>query len=140
MNEFLLKKVYEEGVKRYSDGEFLSQKRTSDSGYLLMLLGFELMLKALLYIDKKKEDCSHNYYAIYCTLSKDTKTILVSGAQEVSQTFDIKERIESILKSFSYNFVRLRYPFESYEGLRSSGDAILNYSTNEVLEGIILIE
>jgi hypothetical protein len=116
MSKFKLKLIIEEGVKRYSDGDFLTHKRSSDSGYLLKLLGFELLLKAVLYIDKNKEDYTHNYYAVYCTLSKVLKDRLVSAAQETSQIFDIKNRIEVLLKWYSYNFVRLRYPFQSYNG------------------------
>ncbi|MEC4686053.1 MAG: hypothetical protein VST71_10030 [Nitrospirota bacterium] len=117
MNKFWLKQIYEEAVKRYLDGEFLSSKRSSDSGYLLKLLGFELLLKAALYIDKGKEDYSHNYYAVYCTLSRDVKKNLVSEAQQISQIFDIKDKIKNILTWYSDNFVRLRYPFNSYKCL-----------------------
>ena len=116
MSKFKLKLIFEEGVKRYSDGDFLTQKRSSDSGCLLKLLGFELLLKASLYIDKGKENYTHNYYAVYCTLNRGLKDRLVGAAQESSQIFDIKSRIEILLKWYSYNFVRLRYPFQSYSG------------------------
>ena len=120
MDKFWLKQIYEEATKRYSDGDFLERKRSSDSGYMLKLLGFELLLKAALYIDKDKEDYSHNYYAIYCTLSREVKKELISEAKMVSQIFDIDERIKKILDWYSYNFVRLRYPFMSYKGLSES--------------------
>jgi len=117
MNNFKLKQIYQEGVKRYQDGEKLQKITDSDSGYLLKLLGFELLMKGALYVDKGQEDFSHNYYAVYCTLSRDLKRKIVGEAQQVSQIFDIKERIESLLKWYEYNFVRLRYPFHNYKNM-----------------------
>ncbi len=116
MDEFWLQQIYKEGKGRYEDGEFLSKKRNSDSGYLLKLLGFELLLKAALYIDKNKENITHNYKAIYHTLSRDVKAAIISEAKIISQIFDIDERIEKLLENFSDNFIRLRYPFDSYKG------------------------
>ncbi len=116
MDKFWLQQIYKEGKGRYEDGDFLSNKRDSDSGYLLQLLGFELLLKAALYIDKEKRNTTHNYKAIYHTLGRDVKAQIISEAKIFSQIFDIDERIEKILEKFSYNFERLRYPFESYKG------------------------
>jgi hypothetical protein len=115
MNQFNLQQLHKEAKLRYLDGEFLNKKRRSDSGYLLMLLGFELQLKAALYIDKGKNNTTHKYYSIYCTLSKNLKNDIIGNAQIHSQAFDIKNRIKIILESYSYNFVRLRYPYQSYE-------------------------
>ncbi|MGH1461115.1 MAG: hypothetical protein ACRBB6_03675 [Neptuniibacter sp.] len=120
MDAFFLKQVVHEGKLRYRDGEYLDTKRNGDSGYLLRLLGFELLLKAVLYYDKKQEDYSHNYYAVYCTLSRPLKQVLLSEAQKASQIFDIKDRIENLLKWYEYNFVRLRYPFQSYKSMSES--------------------
>lgn len=117
MNNFKLKQIYQEGLKRYQDGEKLQKVSDSDSGYLLKLLGFELLLKAALYVDKRQEDFSHNYYAVYCTLSKELKEKLIGDAQQASQIFDIKKRIELLLRWYEYNFVRLRYPFQNYENM-----------------------
>jgi len=113
---FYLEQMYKEGVSRFSDGIFLTAKRKSNSGYLLQLLGFELFLKSSLYIDKGKKNHSHNYCAIFCALSEKLKTRILSDAQSESQIFDIGNRIEELLKWYSYNFIRLRYPFESYKG------------------------
>lgn len=74
-------------------------------------------MKAALYIDKRQEDYSHNYDAVYCTLSRELKEKLIGEAQQTSQIFDIKMRIESLLRWYKYNFVRLRYPFQNYENM-----------------------
>ncbi len=117
MDTFFLEKVVQEGKLRYMDGEYLESKRDSDSGYLLKLLGFELLLKAALYYEKGQEDYSHNYYAVYCTFSRSLKQRLLSEAQVISQIFDFRDRIRSLLKWYEYNFIRLRYPFQSYRDM-----------------------
>jgi len=120
MDVFFLKQIIREGKLRYEDGVYLEGRRDSDSGYLLKLLGFELLLKAALYAEKSQENHNHNYYAVYCTLSPQLKIFLISEAQIESQVFDIEERVEIILKWYRYNFVRLRYPFQSYKGMSES--------------------
>jgi hypothetical protein len=120
MDTFFLRQIIAEGKLRYSDGEFFDSVREGDSGYLLKLLGFELLFKAVLYFDKGQENYTHNYYAIYCTISRQLKQRLISDAQETSQVFDIESRIENLLKWYEYNFIRLRYPFMSYRGMSES--------------------
>jgi hypothetical protein len=126
MDDFQLQLIYRESVKRFEDGEFLSSVRNSDSGYLLKILGFELMLKASLYLEKNMENTTHNYDAMYCTLSRELKRTVCSKAQEISQIFDISDRIHEILKWYTFNFVNLRYPYQQYKGL--AADEYLEYS------------
>ena len=117
MSELKIKLMYREAVKRYEDGEFLRAKRDGDSGYLLKLLSFELFLKCVLFIEKGQDNTTHNYHGMFCSLSKGLKSRLLGRAQEVSQVFTIQERIETLLNTYASNFIRLRYPYQSYKSL-----------------------
>jgi len=112
--------MYTEGVNRINDGEFLSSKREGDSGYLLYLLGFELMLKCTLLLEQKIELKNHKYYGMYCSLNRELKKKIISKSQEISQIFNINERVQKLLETFEYNFIRLRYPYQSYENMNES--------------------
>lgn len=58
---------------------------------------------------------THKYYGMFCSLSRELKRRVLGRAQQVSQVFTIKDRVESLLNTYEYNFIRLRYTYQSYE-------------------------
>jgi hypothetical protein len=117
MKDLKIRLMLEEARKRYSDGESLARIKSTDSSYLLKLLGFELSLKTLLYMDKGTENYSHKYSGMFASLSKHIKKKIIEDAQSISQIFDIKIRIDNLLRWYEYNFIKLRYPYQNYENM-----------------------
>jgi len=90
-----------------------------DGGSLLNLLAFELLLKAAhtAYVGVPKR--SHGYLALMSRLPLTVQERLWSvavTAPGVPADHGFEDR-EHLLQSWSRNFVRLRYPFESYTDL-----------------------
>jgi hypothetical protein len=109
--------------ERLADADLLEQspQATSDSGYLLRLLAFEILLKALLAVKGVAPPKNHSYLELFDLLPRTVRErVLASAAERMSTSADYSPLAE-LLDTFAINFVALRYPYEAYESV--SGDA-----------------
>lgn len=122
MDTLQIKLMYKEAIGRLHDAEILSKNinRESDSDYLLQLLTFELLLKAvaLIHTGRFKED--HNFQQLFESLPGSVRDQLMARATHWSEKSLTKRELQELLVLYSNNFVRLRYPFESYKKMNES--------------------
>lgn len=114
-----LKLMVREAEKRFADAEALQSApvSTSDSGYLLQLLGFELLLKACVKAHRASFGRNHSYIDLWRKLPSDVQTKLLAAAQNRMAGVADYSDLSKLLKTWSQNFVSLRYPYEKSEGL-----------------------
>ncbi len=112
-------RMLKEARGRIADGDLLSGSlsKQSDADYLLRLLAFEILLKAvhLMHVGKPKR--SHSYCELFDALPDGVRSSLVNAAGERMSTSADYSDIPELLRTFSDNFIRLRYPYEDYENL-----------------------
>ncbi|SRR6266487_372599 len=100
---------------RLADAEVLEQslRATSDSGYLLRLLAFEILLKALARINGVTPEKSHSYLDLFHALPD---TVVARAAERMSTSANYSS-LPDLLDTFASNFTALRYPYEAYENV-----------------------
>ena len=110
-------------IRRLADAEKLESSATpdSDSGYLLRLLAFEILLKALLRITGAPPIKNHSYGDLFESLPSATRARVVAVAVDRMTTGADYSSVTDLLNTFGANFNILRYPYEAYE--RVSNDA-----------------
>lgn len=111
--------MYREASDRMADSSILAQavNTRGDSAYLLNLLALEILLKCVLLIENEKLVHGHNYLGLFEMLPKKHRERIVSvAAERLGPTVDYSD-LNSKLKTFSSNFIKLRYPYESYKEL-----------------------
>jgi hypothetical protein len=122
MNEqafaFQVKLMAKEANRRVEDADRLQGSfSSSDSGYLLRLLAFEILLKTTIRIHGSAPLKSHSYLQLFKSLPTDVQSRLISLARDrVAGSADYSN-LDRLLETFAKNFVDLRYPYEKYEGL-----------------------
>lgn len=120
MDILKIKLMYREAKAFLHDSELLSNKlppAASDANYLLRLLSFELLIKCLSTVLGIQIGKRHNYKDLYSNLPKNIRDEIISNAeQDYSGHADYSD-INSLLRTFEEQFVKLRYPYEYYEGL-----------------------
>jgi HEPN domain-containing protein len=95
--------------------------RESDSDYLLRLLAFEILLKALVRINNGSPGRNHSYQRLFQSLPDEVKArVVLSATQRMSTSADYSS-MAKLLDRFSKNFIALRYPYEAYESLSADG-------------------
>lgn len=119
MQELQIKLMYSEARNRLRDAEILSTniKTKSDSGYLLELIAFEILLKAVALIHCNRYKRNHGYKCLYETFPERLQSKILEEANKWSDVFLTKERILELLEEYENNFIRLRYPFEAYKNM-----------------------
>lgn len=115
--------MFGEARSRLRDASVLNStlSESSDSGYLLQLLGFELLLKAVLLINGKKPERGHRYGHEFQKLPSDVTVRLESTAIKRMTTAADYSQLPDLLETWGTNFIELRYPYEKYEGM-SAGE------------------
>jgi hypothetical protein len=108
-----------ESMERLGAAEVLrSGGDTSDSGYLLRLLAFELLLKVLVERDTaNKAPGIHFYDQLFDRLSPESQTQLLAGAANWIGPSDLTTNHRLVLSQLGRNFVALRYPYDKYDGM-----------------------
>ncbi|MCH7564970.1 MAG: hypothetical protein IH968_14230 [Gemmatimonadetes bacterium] len=89
-----------------------------DGGYLLRLLAFEILLKALHLVTVGPPKRSHSYVELMGALPLEYRNRIWSSAAVapgVPHDAALHNK-EHLLKTFSKNFVDLRYPYDKYTG------------------------
>lgn len=122
MDALRIKLMHREAVNRLSDASILSTdiSRASDSNYLLELLAFEILLKAVSLIHTQRFDGNHNYQQLFESLPLQVRDQIKTRAANWSQKTFEKPSLQKLLNVYKNNFVRLRYPFEAYEQMTES--------------------
>src|SRR5690349_5927655 len=90
---------------RLADADLLEQnlRTTSDSGYLLRLLAFEILLKALVRINGRTPRRSHSYIALFSLLPKAKQDRVVARAVDRMATSASYSSLPNLLDTFSSN-------------------------------------
>jgi hypothetical protein len=116
---FQLQLIVREAETRLRDGDRLQSDLAdpTDSGYLLQLLGFELLLKACLTATGQPLARKHSYVELWSTLPSDTQRELLEAAQMRMAGIANYSNLPELLHTWSKNFVSLRYPYEKYTGM-----------------------
>lgn len=122
MDALRIKLMHREAVNRQHDAAILSKNlsRASDSNYLLELLAFEILLKAVALIHTQRFDENHNYQQLFESLPSAIRVHLRARATHWSQKAFNKPKLQKLLNLYRSNFVRLRYPFEAYNKMTES--------------------
>lgn len=95
-----------------------SAQGASDASYLLQLLSFELLLKALVEQHAGIRAPKHHRYAeIFNLLPEPIRTELLEVVGEHIGPSELSVRPIAVLDELGGNFAGLRYPWERYEGL-----------------------
>src|SRR2546425_5592639 len=104
---------------RVADADQLeeSPRSTSDSGYLLRLLAFEILLKAVVRINGVAPRKSHSYSSLFHLLPETVRERVVARAIQRMTTSADYSSLPVLLDTFSSNFTILRYPYEAYESV-----------------------
>ena len=108
-----------------ADGRKLQQMTfaTSDGGYLLQLIGFEVLLKAALRVHGTKAAETHRYRALFRSLPQEVQDRLLDKANSRFGPHANFSNLDTLLDTWSSNFVKLRYAYESYEGMSAEESA-----------------
>jgi hypothetical protein len=107
-----------EARRRLADSETLSRSATSfDSGYLLRLLAFEILLKCLVSLTGGRPGKTHEFKKHFDLLPKHVRDSVVQRAIDRMSTSANYSAIDSVLSDLNSNFVGLRYPYEKYSDL-----------------------
>ena len=119
MDNLQIKLMYKEAVGRLNDANILSKNigRETDSNYLLELLAFELLLKAVALIYSGKYNENHNYKQLFESLPSSVREKILKRSFHWSQKKIEKKELQSLLVLYKNNFVKLRYPFEAYSNM-----------------------
>lgn len=117
MSDLTVRLMYRGAVNRLHDAEILSQRidRESDSDYLLELLAFELLLKALALVHCGHHHRNHNYQKIFESLPEEVRKKIVKEGARLSGSQISPNRVQFLLNVYGKNFVEMRYPFTPYQ-------------------------
>lgn len=115
---FQVRLMLRDAESRVADGDRLNSDlgRRSDSGYLLRLLGFELLLKACVRLHVGAVKPNHSYLEFWCRLPQVVQQRIATAAQLRMAGHSDYSDLPGLLTTWSRNFVRLRYSYEVYEG------------------------
>ena len=109
-------RMFRQGQQRLAAASILAQHPTheGDSDYLLNLLGFEILLKALHLAHLGTIPRDHDYYELFNALPEEARDTLRQVAHQCLDESDSTD-LEELMTTFSKNFIRLRYSYEPYE-------------------------
>lgn len=94
---------------------------TSNSAYLLDLLGFELLLKLLVEEHTGEPAPWHHRYAeVFGLLPAEVQRQILESAGERIGPSALSDEPGNVLADLGKNFIGLRYPFQKYTGMSES--------------------
>lgn len=112
-----------------ADAAQLSAALTVSSGsYLLQLVAFEILLKALLHAHGLTPPKTHEYAELFGALPVDVRTSVIARAGERMSTSADFSDIVQLLSTFTANFKTLRYPYEAYSGVSAAAYAAAGHA------------
>jgi HEPN domain-containing protein len=106
-------------IDRLADATLLQRNLStvSDSGYLLELLAFEILLKALVLLNGHAPDRTHSYLELFRLLPDPVQDRVREKAVTRMTTSADYSSLPDLLQDFATNFTLLRYPYEAYAGV-----------------------
>jgi|GEM_PF-25892 NAD(P)H dehydrogenase (quinone) len=119
MDNLQIKLLHKEAMDRLHDAELLHKNinQKTDSGYLLELLAFELLLKTVSLINVGKYCRNHNYQQLYEFLPQKIRKRILDRMKYWSEIKLTNNQLQKLLVLYKNNFSRLRYPFEAYHNM-----------------------
>ena len=113
-----LERMYKAALEYLNDADLLrtSLNKSSDADYLLKLLAFEILLKAIAFAYDVRPKKNHSYRALFDSLPQDVQQRILTKAQERIGVRGGGPSLLDLFERFAYNFVGLRYSYEVYEG------------------------
>lgn len=120
MDILKIKLMYREAKAFLYDSELLSNKfppAASDANYLLRILSFELLIKCLSSVLGIQIGKRHNYKDLFSNLPKVIRDEIINDAEQNYAGHVDYSNLNLLLITFEDQFVKLRYPYEYYEGL-----------------------
>ena len=135
-----IRRMAREAATRLADAELLKGHldTESDSGYLLELLAFEILLMAVARVNGKRPKFNHSYREIFEKLPTEVRDRILANAQQRMTTSADYSDLPRLLETFSANFVQLRYPYQKYEGM--STEAVASLGQDWLAKGAPLSE
>jgi HEPN domain-containing protein len=119
MKNLQTKLMFDQAKDILFDANILKQSfaTKSDSAYLMTLLSFELFIKCLLQIQFGKIFKTHDYKELFHKLPDNIQQEIIDFAELQMTTMANFSNLDLLLDTWSSNFIKLRYPYESYKGL-----------------------
>lgn len=121
MDNLKLWLMHQEALQRLKDAETLAQTtspgESTNSAYLLELLGLELLLKIVYESALQTPVRGHEYETMFGRLPQHLQSRLLALAGERIGPSNLATDHKSVLEEWGQNFVALRYPWERYEKL-----------------------
>ncbi len=113
-------RMHDEANRRLYDADILSGSlaNKSDSGEIIRVLAFEVLLKCVAYISTAVSPKSHRYFEIWRSLPGAARErILILARERIGPYADYGDinRQEALLKDFQFVFEQARYYYELYE-------------------------
>ncbi|HEV2538528.1 MAG TPA: hypothetical protein VGU03_02365 [Frateuria sp.] len=107
--------MLQESEKRYVSAELLAAAGdSSNSPYLLQLVGFELLLKVVVEQFTQAVAHGHKYHDLFALLSPQHQADVLRIAGERIGPSALATDHVGVLADLGSNFVKLRYPHEKY--------------------------
>jgi hypothetical protein len=108
--------MFAHSLRWLADADLLQQSPqvASDGGYLLRLLAFETLLKALVTAHGVRPPRKHSYPELFRLLPAPVQERVLAAAAERMSTSADYTNVPELLDTFATNFVALRYPYEAY--------------------------
>ncbi len=107
--------MLQESERRFASAELLqAAEDSSDSAYLLRLIGFELLLKVVVEKFTQAVAHGHNYKDLFALLSPQQQADALRIAGERIGPSALATDHDGVLADLGSNFVKLRYPHEKY--------------------------
>lgn len=111
-------RMFCEALDRLRDAETLacSARTTSDSGALLRILAFEIMLKCTIRLSGQVPKRHHHYERLWTTLPELVQTEILDFAKGRSPGHTDFSDLPKLLRWYQFIFEKARYHYELYEG------------------------
>ena len=102
-----------------ADAERLEASLVSSAwgGYVLRLLQFEILLKALRKVHGLTLRKDHGYWAMFDGLPDHVQSEVHALARDRVRSSSMFDDLKGLLETYSGNFIRCRYAYEEYQGM-----------------------
>lgn len=110
--------MYREALDRLHDADILARSNDaqSDSGQIIRILAFEVLLKCALLLAGQSPKANHNYAKHWLGLpGAARKEILTLAADRMAGSTDFSD-VPTLLNWYQYIFEKARYGYELFDG------------------------
>ena len=126
MTQLRTKLMFREATRLAADAQHLHGRvhAESNGAYLLELLALEILLKCCILLESGSLERGHDYVRIFLRLNSTVRQgIVKEAAERMGLIADYSDPCW-LLDLFSSNFIRARYPYESYHSGMSEADYV----------------